>query len=103
DSSNVFVLHTHVQRGMVRKTVGEQRIGPPLSSRGDAVWNSYCLLPDGVRVGYFKNSRSRVKEFCEIAEIDMRPHMISAEIVHGINRNKIELSGNSLPGFNCKG
>src|SRR5438132_1298383 len=66
---------------MVRKTVGEQRIGTHLSSRGNAVWNSYCLLPDGMRVGYFKDSRSRVIEFCEIGEIDMRPHMISnAEI-----------------------
>jgi len=38
-----------------------------------------------MRVGYFKDSRSRVIEFCEIGEIDMRPHMISAEIVHGIS------------------
>ena len=88
---------------MVRKTVGEQRIGTHLSSRGNAVWNSYCLLPDGMRVGYFKDSRSRIIEFCEIGEIDMRPHMISAEIVHGIKRTKIELSRDSLAGFDFQG
>src|SRR6266498_4533971 len=84
---------------MVWEAVGEQRIRPYIPSRSNAVRNSHCLLPDWSRVGHFEHSRWRVKKLCQIREIDMCPHMISAEIVHGIKRSEINLSRNSLPGF----
>src|ERR1051326_3995649 len=88
---------------MVRKTIGEQRVRAYISSRSNAVWNSHCLLPDRSRISYFKHSRWRVKKLCEIREIDMRPHVVRAGIMYGIKRSKINLTCDSLSGFDSQG
>src|SRR5205809_6475785 len=85
---------------MVWETIGEQRIGANVPSGGNPVGNSYCLLPDRPSVGHFEHSRSRIKKLCQIWKIDVRPHVVSAEIVNGIKRSEINLSRDSLPGFN---
>src|SRR5881398_1222080 len=85
---------------MVRKAIGEQRVRAHVPSGSNAVRNSQCLLPDRPRVGHFEDSRWRVKKLCQIREINMRPHVISAEIMYGIKRSEINLSRDSLPGFN---
>src|SRR6266542_6282298 len=84
---------------MVRKAIREQRIRAYVPSGGNAVRNSHCLLPDRPRVGHFEYSRSRVKKFPQVGEINMRSHMIGTEIVYGIKRSEINLSGDSLSGF----
>src|SRR2546430_13587579 len=83
---------------MVRKAIGEQRVRAHVPSGSNAVRNSHCLLPDRPRVGHFEDSRWRVKKLCQIREINMRPHVISAEIMYGIKRSEINLSRDSLPG-----
>src|SRR5207244_12624641 len=70
---------------------------PPYPTRRSS--DLHCLLPDRPRVGHFEHSRARVKKLCQIREINMRPQMISSEIVYGIKRSKINLSGDSLSGF----
>src|SRR5438876_1014453 len=84
---------------MVWEAVGEQRVRAHVSGPGDAGRNSHGLLPDRSGVGHFENSRSRVKKLSQIREINMRSHVVSAEIVHGIKRSEINLSRDSLAGF----
>src|SRR5690242_17605818 len=101
-NARVLVLHTHIQRGVVRKTVREQGIGAHVARRGTAARNSHSLLPDGPRIGYFKNSSSGIKEFCQVGEIDVCPHVIRAEVAYGINRTQIDLTRDSLAGFDLQ-
>src|SRR6266516_5511778 len=84
---------------MVWESVGEQRVRAHIPGCGNTGWNSHCLLPDRPRVGHFEHSRSRVKEFPQVREINMCPHVVSAEIVHGIERSEINLPCDSLTGF----
>src|SRR6266508_705927 len=76
---------------MIWESVGKQRVRAHLPGRGNAGWNSHCLLPDRSRVGHFENPCSRVKKFSQVREMHVRAHMIGAEI---------NLSRDSLAGFN---
>src|SRR6266478_1473959 len=84
---------------MVWESVSEKRVRAHITGRGDAVRNPHRFLPNRPGVGHFENSRRRVKEFPQVREINMRPHMIGAEIVHGIKRSEINLTRDSLTGF----
>src|ERR1043166_8504946 len=88
---------------MIRKTVGEKRIRAHVAGRGNAIWDTHCLLPDWACVGYFKNSRRGIKKLSQVGKINMRPHMISAEIVDRIKRSLIDLMRDSLPGLDLQG
>ena len=85
---------------MIWESIGKQRVRAHLPGGGNAGWNSHCLLPDRSRVGHFENPCSRVKKFSQIREMNVRADMIGAEIVHGIERAEINLSRDSLAGFN---
>ena len=88
---------------MVRKPVGEKRVRSHVARRRNAVGNADCLLPDWSRVGYLKNSRWRIKKLSQVGKINIRPHMISAEIMHRIKWSQIDLMRHSLAGVDLQG
>src|SRR5215470_8883211 len=88
---------------MVRKAVGEKRVRAHVARRFNAIRDADCLLPDWPRIGYFEDSGWGVKKLSEVGEINIRPHMISAEIVHRIKWSQIHLMCDSLPGSDLQG
>src|SRR5215469_1244818 len=82
---------------MIRKTVGKKRVRAHVTRGGTATRHANCLLPDRAGIGYFKNSRRGIKKLSQISKVNMRPHMISPEIMHRIQRSQIDLTRNSLP------
>src|SRR4030095_1985809 len=88
---------------MIRKAVGEKRVRAHVARRGNAIGDADCLLPDWPRIGYFKNSGWGIKKLSQVGKINIRPHMISAEIVHRIQWRQIDLMRDSLPGFDLQG
>ncbi|KAG0505257.1 MAG: hypothetical protein Udaeo_14090 [Candidatus Udaeobacter sp.] len=85
---------------MVWKTIGHQRISAHIAAR--ASWNSHGLLPDRPRIRDFEDPGAGVEKFSQIREVDIRAHMIGAEFVDGIERRKIDLAGDSLPGYDSQ-
>src|SRR5437762_3655672 len=83
---------------MIRKTIGHQRIRADLTGSGSTPRNSDCLLPDRPRIGDFENPGSRVEEFSQVREVNIRSHMVSAKLVDGIKWREIDLLGDPLPG-----
>src|SRR6266480_7726026 len=102
NNSVVFVLHTHIQRGMVRKPVREQRVRAHISWSGDSVRDSNRFLPDRPRIGHLKNLCSGVKKLPQIGEINMRTNVIGAEVLHRIQRSKIDPLRDLLPSLNLQ-
>lgn len=88
---------------MVRKAVGEKRVRAHVARRGNAIGDADCLLPDWSRVGYFKNSRWGIKKLSQVGKINIRPHMISAEVMHRIKWSQIDLMCDSLPSVDLQG
>src|SRR6266487_2729406 len=85
---------------MVGKPVTQQRVGAGVPGGSNTVGNSDCLLPDWPRIGYLENSRGGIKELPQIHEINMGTNVVSAEIVHRIERSKIDALRDCLPCFN---
>ena len=87
---------------MIWKAVGKKRVRARVTGRGNAIRDADCLLPDWPGIGDFKNSRWRIKKLTEVGKINIRAHMISAEVLHRIKRSQINLLGNPLPGSNLQ-
>src|SRR5215831_19037375 len=68
----------NVQRSVVWKTIGHQRIRAHIAGCARAVWNSNGLLPDGMSISDLENSRHGVEKFSQVREVNVRAHMIGA-------------------------
>src|SRR4029453_2884738 len=55
------------------------------------------------RVSDFEDPGSGIEEFSQIREVNVRAHMIGAELVDGIERCEIDLTGDSLAGLDSQG
>ena len=87
---------------MVRKAVGEKRVRAHIARSSNPIGDADCLLPDWPGIGYFKNTRRGIKKLSEVGKINIRPHMISAEIVHRIKWSQIDLTRDPLSGFDLQ-
>src|SRR5437762_5193081 len=85
----MFIFDPDVERSVIGKPIRQKRVssGVPadLAARGDA----YTLLPDRTGVGNFNNLGWGIEVAPEIGEINMRPDVISPEVLKWIETGEI--------------
>src|ERR1700676_1625155 len=97
DHAVVLVFHTDVERSVIGKAIGKQRIGARAACSGISFGNSNCLLPDRTSVGYLEDLCLRIEKLVQVREINMGPDAVGPEVMNRIKRSEIDLLRDRFP------
>src|SRR5207244_10728071 len=85
-----------VQRTLIDKSIPPKRGSSSVAASLAAHVDSYAVLPDLTRVGYFNNLGWRIAVAPESGEINMRPDVVGPEVLKWIESSEINFLGNGL-------
>lgn len=102
DKAAVLVFHADVERGVIGKAIGEQRICARVTRSGTSFGNTNRFLPDGTGVGHLENFCLRVEELVQVREINVSSHAVGSEVVNGKKRSEIDFLRDGLSGRNTE-
>src|SRR5207248_6629565 len=92
----MFIFDPDVERSVIGKPIRQKRVSSGVAASLAAHGDSYALLPDWPRVGYFNNLGWGIEVAPEIGEINMRPDVVGPEVLKWIESSEINFLGNGL-------